>query len=217
MRDRTRNDALHTGFTKERKAFDAALEIRHQAFEFGSNEFTLEIPCGRLAIPADMRGTGFIRPDQNAIGFFTQIGMRPRITHNRQFRLVINQSLQRLGDEIMMQHVGDRHIMSGPRAHHIAIRACGIHNMFADDVALVGDDFPLARRQKLNIGDERTAINFGAQFTRAGRHRIGDIGRRNMAVGDGEKRGLHTIEVQEGMDFADFFRPDDVGLIARKF
>ena len=55
-----------------------------------------------------------------------------------------------------------------------------------------------------------------AEFARASSHRIGDIGRGDMAVGHGLESGFHTFEIKEGMDFFDLFRPDDMRFIARK-
>ena len=216
MRDRARDDALHARLSKEREAFDAAFEIGHQAIKLGGYQLAFEIPCGRLTIPADMRGAGFIRANQHAICLLAEIGMRPRIAHDGQFTLERDQLLDRLGDQIMMQHIGDRHIMSGPRAYDITIRACGIDDMLADDVAVIGDHFPLARGQELDISDEGAAVDFRAELARACGHRIGNVGRGDMAIGNGVERGLHAIGIEERVNLFDLFRPDDMGFIARE-
>ena len=129
--------------------------------------------------------------------------MRIGIAHHRQFLLEIDEFLQRLGDHVVMQHIGDRHIVAGPGADHIAIGAGAVDHMLAGDVALVGDDLPFARRQRLDVGHARAAVDFGAELARARRHGVGDVGGRHMAVGHGAERGLDAEGVEEGMVLLD--------------
>ncbi len=163
-----------------------------------------------------MRGVGFVRADKNAVGLLAQIGMRIGIAHHRQFHLEVDQLLERLGDHVVMQHVGDRYVVAGPGADDVAIGAGGIDHMLADDVALVGDDPPFARWKKLDVGDAGAAIDFGAELARAGRHRIGDVGGRDMAVGHGPEGGLDAEGFEEGMVLLDLAGADDLALVSGK-
>ena len=114
MGDGARDHRFEAGLGEERQPLAGALEPWRQSVEFGRDQFRLEIPSRRLAVPAHMRGLGLVRPDENAVGLLAQIGMRVGIAHHRQFHFEIDQFLERLGDHVVMQHVGDRHIVPGP-------------------------------------------------------------------------------------------------------
>ena len=88
--------------------------------------------------------------------------------------------------------------------------------MLADDIAMIGDDFPFARWQQLDIGDERAAVDFRAELARARSHRIGNVGGCHMAIGDRVECGLHAIGIQKRMNLLDLFGADNVGFIACK-
>ena len=47
--------------------------------------------------------------------------------------------------------------------------------------------------------DARAPVDLGAELARPGRHRIGDIGRRHMAVGHGAEGRLDAEGLEEGM------------------
>ena len=117
----------------------------------------------------------------------------------------------------MVQHVGNRHIVPGPRAYNIAIGTRGIDHMLANDVALIGDHFPFAGRQQLDVCHQRAAIDLRAHLAGTCCHRIGDIGGRNMAVGDRVESRLNTIGIQKRMNLLDLFRANNVSLIACEF
>ena len=65
--------------------------------------------------------------------------------------------------------------------------------MLASDVALVGDDTPFSAREALDVANARAAMDRGAKLACACRHRVGHIGRRDMAVMEGPE-GRHNAE-----------------------
>ena len=121
MGDGARHDRFESGLGEEGQTLGGAFEPGRQAVEFGCYELAFEIPGRRIAVPAHMRRFRFIGADENAIRLFAQVGMGIGVAHHRQFRLEIDELLQRFGDRIVMQHIGDRHIMAGPGTNHIAI------------------------------------------------------------------------------------------------
>ena len=86
--------------------------------------------------------------------------------------------------------------------------------MLAGDVALVGDDQPFAGLLKLDVGDAGAAVDLGAELAGAGRHGVGDVGRRDMAVGHGEEGRLDAEGFEVGMVGADLVGAHDVGFVA---
>ncbi len=141
---------------------------------------------------------------------------RPGIAHHRQFRLVRDQLRHRLGDDVVMQHVGDRYAVAGPGANHVAIGAAGVHHMLAADLALIGDHQPFAGVEPADIRDPRAAVNLGAERARTRGHRHGDIGGRHVAVSHGQERRLHALEIEERM-MAESLRADDMRFVAGEF
>lgn len=162
-----------------------------------------------------MRGCGFVGTNEHAIGFLAQVRMRVRIAHHRQFELEIDQLLERFGDYVVMQHVGDGCGMPGPTRHHIAVGASSVHHMLAIDVAVLGEHAPLAVGQQLDVGDPAAPMDFSAELARARRHGIGDIRGRHMSVMHGPERGLDAEGFEIGMMLRYLRWPDDLALVAR--
>ena len=144
MGDCAGHHVLDTDVAKQRKTFSSFFQPWHQAVQLRCNQLAFKIPCRRLSVPAHMGRCGFIGADENTVGFFADVGMAVGIAHHRQFRRKGDQLFHRFSDEVVMQHIGNGHIVAGPRANHIGIRPGRIDHMFTDDVALIGDNFPFA-------------------------------------------------------------------------
>ena len=199
---------------EQRQPFAGLFEPWHQPLELGRNELRFEIPGRRATAEADMGTRGLVGPDQHAVGLLAHIAMRPRIAQHRQLALAIDELLQRLGDHVMMQEIGDRHGVAGPRADHVGIGAGRIHHMLAADGAALGDDLPLARRQAADVGGAAAAMDGGAAAAGAGRHGVGDIGRCHMAVGEGDVGRLDPEGLDKGVIGLDLVGAYDLRLVA---
>ena len=81
-------------------------------------------------------------------------------------------------------------------------------------VALIGDHLPFSGRQQPDVGCPGAAIDLRAEFACAGRHGVGDVGRRHVAVVDGQESGLDAEGFEIGMMLPDFVGAEDVGFIA---
>jgi hypothetical protein len=214
MRNRARNDALDAGLAEQRQPLGRLFEPRRDAVEFGRDQLALEIPGWRVAVPADMGRIGLIGTDQHAVAFLAQIRVRPRIAHHRQFGRKLDQLLERLGDDVMVQHVGDRHIVTSPGPDDVAIATRRVDDVLAHDRALVGFHTPFAGWQPHDVGCPRTPLDLGAERLRTRCHGVRDIGRRDMAIIDSPERRFDAESLQIGVVFRDFAGPNDLALIA---
>jgi hypothetical protein len=161
-----------------------------------------------------MRALGFIGADQHTMCLFAQVGVRIGVAHHRKFLRQVDQLLQRLGDDVVVQHVADRHVVAGPRAHHVGIGAGSVDHMLASDVALVGDHLPLARGQLLDVGDKCPPVDFGAALARTCRHGVRDVCRGHVAVSHGQVAHLDAEGLEMGMVFGNLVGANQVRLVA---
>ncbi len=78
--------------------------------------------------------------------------------------------------------------------------------MLADDVALVGDDLPLAARLPLDSHYGRPPVDLAAAIARAARQRLGEVGRLDVAVLRMLDRADDPVDVAERPDLLDLRR-----------
>ena len=81
--------------------------------------------------------------------------------------------------------------------------AGGRDDVLAGDVALVGDDQPLAAGQPLDRGDGGVAVDLAAAVARAARQRLGEVGRLDVAVLGVLDRADDPVDVAERPDLLD--------------
>ncbi len=136
------------------------------------------------------------------------------IAHHREFHLEVDEFLQRLGDDVLVQHVGDGGDVARPRGHHVAVGAGAVDHMLAIDVALVGEDAPFAVGQELDVGDTGAAVDGGTEVAGSCGHGVGHVGGRHMAIGDGAECRLDAEGLEEGMVFLDLGGADDLALVS---
>ena len=84
--------------------------------------------------------------------------------------------------------------------------------MLASDVALVGDDQPLAARQSLDRGHGRHPVDLAAAVARAARQRLGEVGRLDVAVLRVLDRADDPLDVAERPDVLDLGRRQEFHL-----
>ena len=214
--DRARNHRLDARLAKQRQPLGGFLQPWCQPVEFRRQQFALEVP-GNAIVKHRMRAFGLVGANQDAVGLLAQITVRIRIAHDRQLALEVDKLLQRLGDDIVVQHVGDGHIVPGPAADDAGIGTSAIHDVLAHNAAVRRLHLPFTGTLVRDVRHPAAPHDGHAQFARARRHGVGDIGGGNMAVGDGKEPGLDAEGCQIGMVLANFVRANNVGLIPNQF
>src|SRR5258708_19781978 len=86
--------------------------------------------------------------------------------------------------------------------------------MLGDNVALVGEDAPFARRKRLDVGDAGMPIDLRPKLAGPGRHGIRHVRRGDMPVMDGPECRLHPEWIEERVVFLDLVRADDFAFIS---
>ena len=114
------------------------------------------------------------------------------------------------GDDVLMLHRDDRnadpdHPSGAPG--EIARRR---DDVLADDVALVGDDFPFAARQPLERGHARVPIDLGPAVPCGARQRLGQVGRLDIAVLRVLNCADDAVDVAERPKLLDLIRREEL-------
>ena len=116
------------------------------------------------------------------------------------------------GDDVLMLHRND----GNPDAHRLSRAAGEIarrrHDMFAGDVALVGDDLPLPARESSDRGHGGMAIDFAATLTSAARQRLGEVCRLDVAILRMLDRADDPVDIAKRPDVLDLLRSEELHL-----
>ena len=111
-----------------------------------------------------------------------------------------------------MNHVDDRHFEPHPCRDLRRKRAAGVHQMLANDVALVRHHLPLTTRELAGVGHLRVPIDGGSTLPGPGRHRVGTARRVGMTVIGRVRTQDHPLHIQQRTDLLDLVRPDQMTL-----
>ncbi len=114
-----------------------------------------------------------------------------------------------------MDHRDDGDVEADHGADLGAVVAGGVDDVFGDDggpfAGLVGDDFPAAVGQGVDVGDEGVAGDGGAELAGAGGHGVGGAGGVGPAVVGGVESEDDVGGVfDEWGEVADFVGADEV-------
>ena len=109
----------------------------------------------------------------------------------------------RLGDDILMLYRNDRNADADHLSRASREVARSRHDMFAGDVALVGDDLPFPAREPHDRGHGRMAVDLAAALARAARQRLGQVGGLDVAVLGVLDRADDPLDVAERPDVLD--------------
>ena len=96
--------------------------------------------------------------------------------------------------------------------HLGATVARGVDDLFADDLALVRDDAPVAARGALDGGHARIAVDFGARIARALGKRVRELRRVDVAVVRIPQPRDDVVRLDEGVAGADLVRGEQLEL-----
>ena len=124
----------------------------------------------------------------------------------KPLRLSLEDGRVRFGHDVLVLDRHDRHVDPDHAARFSREVAGGGDDVFADDVALVGDDLPLAARKPLDRGDGRHAVDLAAAFARRARQRLGEVGGLDIAVLRVLDRPDDPLDVAQRPDLLDFAR-----------
>ena len=102
------------------------------------------------------------------------IGRGIRITHDREFFITIDKLLNRAGDNIMVFHIGNRHIGPNHLCHLTSKTARRIDHDLCSDLAQFCIDLPLAGGQTIDIRHAVMTHDFNAHVGSAAGHRVGE-------------------------------------------
>ncbi len=103
----------------------------------------------------------------------------------------------------MVQHIGNRYFKPAPGTDDIAITACRIHNMLADNTAFFRYHFPFAVRRRPDIQHAITRLHLRTEITSAFGHRTGHGVRVDMTIGKSQRARFDIADIQKWMIFFD--------------
>ena len=169
------------------------------------------------------RGPGFsergvlIDPDQPALLLLAHIARHPGIAHHRHFLRTLLEGGNRIGDEVVVLHIGDRNVGSGHLRHLAGIATGRVDNHSCADRALFGLHIPFAAGQLGQPGDPVLAHDGRAHLLAANRKRVADARGVSVTIIGGPGSGQHAFGGGEGVDLADLFGIDQLHVEADHF
>jgi hypothetical protein len=215
---------------------DRALQPFGNAVEIVDEQLTGRGPFGLpLGRPRFGEPDILVDADQSALLLLAEIARDIGAAHHRYLALAVDERLDRVGDDIVMFHVGDRNVDPRHLGDLPSIAAGRVDDDFGAHDALVGDHEPVAGRRLGKPRNQCLADDRRAQILRADRHRVaqprrvgmavaGRIGPRDHAIGGHERvnpanllRGnnLH-VEADILRIAVDIFHPRKLALVGRQ-
>ncbi len=213
MGDRSADHLLDPGVLERRDAFPGELQPRQQPLDLRRRQVEREIPVDAVEA-IRLRALGFVRADDQAVVLLAVVARRPRIAHHRQLRGERGDFRDRLGDDVLVDHVGDGHVEPDHRPELRAVAAGGVDHVLGDDPALLRDDLPAAVGELVHVEHAVVAGDLGAEPAGAGRHCVGGGRWIGPPVAGRVKPHGDAVEIQQGMQLGDLARSDEVGLDA---
>ena len=206
------DDALDATFAPDRHAFQGSFHPGADAVQFVGEQLILAVPF-RIAAPIRPGFLGSLRlinADQARFLLLPVIGRWIGVAHYRHFTIRVDELLDRLGDNVMVLHIGDRHIGSDPLIDQPRITAPGIDHMLTGHGSLFCHDLPFAAGQLHNIQHAIPAFNLCTPIACALCQRIATARRVNMAVIQRPGSGKHAGRIDMGVDRLDLIGADNL-------
>jgi hypothetical protein len=107
-------------------------------------------------------------------------------------------------------HVGDRDANADPRANPVGVAPARIDHMFADDIPLLGDDFPFTVGKWIDVCHAIVGDDCGTHISGSDGHGVAATGRINVPVVKRPGAGNYAAGINERVDPPDFLRTDDL-------
>ena len=203
-------DLLDADLAEGRHPRDGGLDMRHQPVEILLEELVfavgvrpVEIAAGR----ADLVGT-----EQQAAILLAHVPGGVALPEHPHFRQALAAALDdrrmRFGDDVLVLDRDHRHVQPDHAPRPPGEITGGRDDVVADDLALVGDDLPLAGGQLLDGADGGVAVDGGAAVASAAGQRLGQVGGLNIAVLGMLDRAENAVGLAE--------RPDLLQLCGRQ-
>ena len=175
MRNGAIDDALDAGVFENGQTLHCPSQPRHQAIEIIGKQFAVRFP-GRVTVrrPGFGHLFVFVNADESALLFLSNISRCARITNDWNFLVAFNKLRNVPGDYIVVLHIDQGHVATNHLRDLARITTAGVHDDFSDDIALLGDDLPVARWPQLDVEHTIVALDRCAHVARPTRHRIGE-------------------------------------------
>ena len=138
------------------------------------------------------------------------------VAHHRQFDVQILKLRHGVGYKVVVGHGGHGQGQPRPLPHLPGVGATGVDHVLAGDVALLGEDLPLAAVELLDVCCPAAADDARAQLPRPGRQRLGNAAGVDVTIVGGMQRAEHAFEVVEGVEFSDPVRADQLDVEAQR-
>ncbi|CAI8423007.1 MAG: Uncharacterised protein [Rhodospirillaceae bacterium] len=214
VRDRAVDFALDPQFGQYRHPLHGVFQPRHDPVIVGLEQLVFSLP--RAMVDPDRVRVGLL-VNTNQAGFLFHADIARDlgiVAHHRQFGVQIPKRRHSFGDKIVVGH--GRHGQGEPRPlpHLPGVGASGVDHMLAGDVALLGEDLPLAAVELLDVRCPAAADDARTQLPRPGRQRLGNAAGVDVAIVRGVQRPDHTFEVVEGVECGDPLRANELDVEA---
>ena len=214
--DRAAHDAPDARVAPDRHPLHHPLDVGSEPVEVRLEQLVLRIPLRPAAAmgPALGRVRGLVDADEPRLLLLAVVGRGRGVAHHHHLLVALHELPDRLGDEVGMLHVGDRHV--GPRhpAHLPRVAPGRVHHHLAHHVALVGDDLPFAVRALLQVRHPGAAGDGRAHVPRALGERVAAAGGVHVAVPGGPRAREDPLDAHERIDLPDLLRVDDLAVEA---
>ena len=212
MGDRAGHDLLDAAFRPRRHAVEGIHEAVGDDIHVGRGQVEVEVPVD--AVDAiGLRAGGLVRADEDAVDLAAVVRRRAGVAGDGDLPIERLHRIERLGDEVLMDHGDDRDVESHHGTDLRGVVAGGVDDVLADDAALLGDDFPSTVGQCVHVGDAVFPDDLRTQLASTLRQGIGGTGGVGPAVVRRPQRGLDVVDVlHERIELANFVSADDLVL-----
>ena len=210
--DRAGHDLLDAALRPRRHAVEGIHEAVGDDIHVGRGQVEVEVPVD--AVDAiGLRAGGLVRADEDAVDLAAVVRRRAGVAGDGDLPIERLHRIERLGDEVLMDHGDDRDVESHHGTDLRGVVAGGIDHVLAHDAALLGDDFPSTVGQCVHVGDAVVPDDLRTQLASTLRQGIGGTGGVGPAVVRRPQRGLDVVDVlHERIELANFVSADDLVL-----
>ena len=209
--DRPIDHALDARRLEAGDSVHGVLEAGRDPVQVGRQELHVEAPVDAVQAP----GLGVLHlvgPDQDALLFLAVVAGGDRVADHWRLPVEGLDLREVLGHQVLVAHVDHRHAEPDPGRDLVGEGTGGVHHVLADDGALLGDDFPLARGALLGIQHPIAERDRGPAHARALGHGVGGAGRVGVAVVRRVGAGNDALGIEQRMELPDFIGPDQMYL-----
>ncbi len=213
MRDGSIDHTLDTGVGPARDTLGRVFKTGFETLKRGRQQFHVKVPVNAIKSPG-LRIGPFIGADQNTLLLLPVVAGRLGIAHHRRLPVQCLDPGQVIGDQVMVLHIHDGQIKTHPLTDLFCKTAGSVNQVLTDNRAVIRRDLPFTVFQKPGSGHPGMPINRCPALARTRGHGVGGARRVGMAVIGRVETHLDVIDHQQGVQFKNLGRTDQMTFTA---